>query len=53
MEVTTQVKGPEHEVTMAGEEKDMEAGAKSETSVDKEIAGDLLEKEVPVARKKI
>jgi hypothetical protein len=37
---------------VAGEEKDMEAGAKSATSVDKEVAGDLVEKEVPVASKK-
>jgi hypothetical protein len=36
---------------VAGEDKDMEAGAKIATSVGKEVAGDLREKEVPVASK--
>ncbi len=36
------VKGPEQEVTnVAGEKKDMEAGVKTETSVDKEVGGGL------------
>jgi hypothetical protein len=44
------VKGPEQEVTnVTGEEKDIEAGAKTATSFDKEVAGDLGEKEGPVA----
>jgi hypothetical protein len=34
---------------VAGEENDMEAGAKTATTVDKEVAGDLVEKEIPVA----
>jgi hypothetical protein len=43
------LKGPEQEVTnVAGEAKDMEAGAKTATSVGKEVAGDLGEKEVLV-----
>jgi hypothetical protein len=33
---------------VAGEEKDIEAGAKTATSVEKEAAGDLGEKEVLV-----
>ncbi len=44
------VRGPEQEVTnVAGEEKDMEAGAETATSVDKEVAGYLRENEVLVA----
>jgi hypothetical protein len=45
-------KGPEQEVTdVAGGDKDTEACAKTATSVGKEGAGDLGEKEVPVASK--
>ncbi len=41
--------GPDQEVTdVAEEEKDMEAGAKTATSVNKEVAGGLGEIEVPV-----
>jgi hypothetical protein len=40
------------EVTnVAGEDKDMEAVAKTATSVGKEVAGDKGEKELPVASK--
>jgi hypothetical protein len=46
------VKGLEQEVTnVVGKDKDMEAGAKTATSVEKEVAGDLGEKEVLVASK--
>jgi hypothetical protein len=47
------VKGPKQKVTdLAGEAKDMEAGAKTATSVGKRVAGDLGEKDVTVASKK-
>jgi hypothetical protein len=46
------VKGPEQVGTnVAGEKKDMAAGAKTATSVDNEVASDLGEKEVLVASK--